>query len=163
MLTIFLFQTKNFYYFFQMKCKYYFLLLTVVLTRNITSINSNETENENNNDVISDYETKLQQLDDKLKAQVKIIEDQIKHIDWYFDVGYNHKDKPIMDDVDEFVSNPINVFVMIKRTAIYWPKLKKHLFNETHMQSWKDLLHDVDELIKLNPEAELPGHSTAVE
>ena len=109
-----------------MKCKYYFLLLTVVLTRNITSINSNETENENNNDVISDYETKLQQLDDKLKAQVKIIEDQIKHIDWYFDVGYNHKDKPIMDDVDEFVSNPINVFVMIKRTAIYWPKLKKH-------------------------------------
>ena len=98
---------------------------------------------------ISEFDAKLQNLDEKLQAQIKIIEDQIKHIDWYFDVGYNHPEKPIMDDVEEFVSNPINTFTMIKRTAIYFPKLMKHLFNETIAEKYEDIIKDVDELIAL--------------
>ena len=101
---------------------------------------------------INEFDAKLQNLDEKLQAQIKIIEDQIKHIDWYFDVGYNHPEKPIMDDVEEFVSNPINTFTMIKRTAIYFPKLMKHLFNETIAEKYEDIIKDVDELIALQNE-----------
>ena len=38
---------------------------------------------------------------------------------------------------------------MIKRTALYWPKLQKHLFNKTIEDKWQELLNDVDELIKM--------------
>ena len=59
----------------------------------------------------------------------------------------------MMDDVDEFVSNPINTFTMIKRTSLYWPALKKHLFNETILNDWEKLVQDIEEidaLIKQN-------------
>ena len=68
----------------------------------IAFVNASEKE-------VSDFDAKLQDLDEKLKAQLKVIDDQINHIDWYFDVGYNHKDKPIMDDVDEFVRKALTL------------------------------------------------------
>ena len=30
-------------------------------------------------------------LDAKIDTQIKIIDQQIKHLDWYFEVGYTHK------------------------------------------------------------------------
>ena len=76
--------------------KYLYLISMIVF------VNASEKE-------VSDFDAKLQDLDEKLKAQLKVIDDQINHIDWYFDVGYNHKDKPIMDDVDEFVRKALTL------------------------------------------------------
>ena len=40
-------------------------------------------------------------------------------------------DDMMMDDVEEFVSNPINTYTMIKRLTLYWPSVRDHLFNQT--------------------------------
>ena len=34
-----------------------------------------------------------------------------------------------MEDAEEYVSNPINTFALIKRTALWWPQLNGTLFN----------------------------------
>ena len=44
---------------------------------------------------------------------------------YYSDFNYTE------DDVAEYVSNPINTYVMIKRTAVEWPKVRAIVFNET--------------------------------
>ncbi len=100
----------------------------------------------NGDEQVSDLATKQKEIEDKLDAQLKVIQAQIDHIDWYFKVGYNNQEKPMMDDVEEFVSNPINTFTMIKRTSLYWPGLKNHLFNQTIINDWEQLAQDIDEL-----------------
>lgn len=82
-------------------------------------------------------------LEEKLEYQLKSIQEKINHIDWFFKVGYHNQDKPIMDDIDEFVSNPINTYTMIKRLSVYWPPLKEHLFNETTDNHWDKLMDDI--------------------
>ena len=100
----------------------------------------------NGDEQVSDLATKQKEIEDKLDAQLKVIQAQIDHIDWYFKVGYNNQEKPMMDDVEEFVSNPINTFTMIKRTSLYWPGLKNHLFNQTIINDWEQLAQDIDDL-----------------
>ena len=87
---------------------------------------------------------KQKKLDAKLETQLKIIDQQIKHLDWYFNVGYTHQgDEMMMDDVEEFVSNPINTYTMIKRLTLYWPSVRDHLFNQTLIDQWDDFLDEV--------------------
>ena len=93
-----------------------------------------------------DLAQKQKAIEDKLDAQLKVIQAQIDHIDWYFKVGYHNQEKPMMDDVEEFVSNPINTFTMIKRTSLYWPALKNHLFNQTLIDEWEQLAKDIEDL-----------------
>ena len=52
-------------------------------------------------------------------------------------------DEMMMEDVDEFVSNPINTFTMIKRLTLYWPSVRDHLFNQTVIDQWGDFLDEV--------------------
>lgn len=54
---------------------------------------------------------------------------------YYSDFNYTE------DDVAEYVSNPINTYVMIKRTAVEWPKVRAIVFNET-------LDSELEEIIK---------------
>lgn len=83
-------------------------------------------------------------LENVLNEQLKIIDDQLVHLDWFFKVGYHHQgDDMIMKDTDEFISNPINTFTMIKRLAVYWPKLKAHLFNQTLIDNWDQVIEDL--------------------
>ena len=92
----------------------------------------------------SDLMEKQKILDKKLDKQLKIIQHQIDHIDWYFKAGYsNEGDEMMMEDVDEFVSNPINTFTMIKRLTLYWPSVRDHLFNQTIIDQWGDFLNEV--------------------
>ena len=44
-------------------------------------------------------------------------------------------------DAEEYVSNPINTFALIKRTAYMWPNLKHALFNQSEAK--------LDEMISL--------------
>ena len=115
------------------------LALTLILLLQTLWINGDE-------QVSDDLAIKQKEIEDKLDAQLKVIQAQIDHIDWYFKVGYNNQEKPMMDDVEEFVSNPINTFTMIKRTSLYWPGLKNHLFNQTIINDWEQLAQDIDEL-----------------
>lgn len=82
-------------------------------------------------------------LELKLVQELKTIQDKIDHIDWFFKVGYHNQEKPIMDDIDEFVSNPINTYAMIKRLSVYWPPLQDHIFNETATGQWDELMNDI--------------------
>ena len=115
------------------------LALTLILLLQTLWINGDE-------QVSDDLAIKQKEIEDKLDAQLKVIQAQIDHIDWYFKVGYNNQEKPMMDDVEEFVSNPINTFTMIKRTSLYWPGLKNHLFNQTIINDWEQLAQDIDDL-----------------
>ena len=115
------------------------LALTLILLLQPLWINGDEQVSDN-------LAIKQKEIEDKLDAQLKVIQAQIDHIDWYFKVGYNNQEKPMMDDVEEFVSNPINTFTMIKRTSLYWPGLKKHLFNQTIINDWEQLAQDIDDL-----------------
>ena len=36
-------------------------------------------------------------LDEKIDNQIKVIDGQIKHLDWYFSVGYTHQGKQCGD------------------------------------------------------------------
>lgn len=83
-------------------------------------------------------------LENVLNEQLKIIDDKLGHLEWFFKVGYNHQgDDMIMEDTEEFISNPINTFAMIKRLAVYWPKLKANLFNQTAIDNWDRLIQDL--------------------
>ena len=52
-------------------------------------------------------------------------------------------------DIDEFVSNPINTFTMIKRLTLYWPSVRDHLFNQTLIDQWDDFLEEVQSFNEL--------------
>ena len=94
----------------------------------------------------------------KLERQLKVLEGQIDHLDWYFKVGYyNHEDNLMMDDVEEFVSNPINTFTMIKRLTMYWPSVRDHLFNQTLIAEWEDLLKEMETLQSSTIESSVPS------
>ena len=92
----------------------------------------------------SDLIHKQKNLDEKLEKQLSTLQNQINHLDWYFKVGYfNEGDNMMMDDVEEFISNPINTYTMIKRLTLYWPQLRDHLFNQTLIDEWDVLLDDI--------------------
>jgi len=98
----------------------------------------------------SDLLERQKKLDTKIEQQLKTIDQQIKHLDWYFKVGYTHEgDEMMMDDIDEFVSNPINTFTMIKRLTLYWPSVRDHLFNQTLIDQWDDFLEEVQSFNEL--------------
>ncbi len=92
-----------------------------------------------------------EQLQAKLEKHLKEIESQLKHLDWFFKVGYyNEGDDMMMDDVEEFVSNPINTYTMIKRLTLYWPEVRDHLFNQTIIDEWDDILKDLQQLNEIS-------------
>ena len=71
--------------------------------------------------------------------------------DWKLCNRYCHieGDEMMMDDIDEFVSNPINTFTMIKRLTLYWPSVRDHLFNQTLIDQWDDFLEEVQSFNEL--------------
>ena len=70
----------------------------------------------------------------------------LKIYNWYC---HNEGDEMMMDDIDEFVSNPINTFTMIKRLTLYWPSVRDHLFNQTLIDQWDDFLEEVQSFNEL--------------
>ncbi len=82
-------------------------------------------------------------LDTRIKDHLDVVDNLIKTIDWYFKEGFTDTDAYLQEDIEEYISNPINVFVMIKRGALYWPKLKSKLTNQTMLQEWDQLMLDI--------------------
>ena len=88
-------------------------------------------------------------LDTRIKQHLDVIQDQINAIDWYFKEGFTNPDAYLQEDIEEYISNPINVFVMIKRGALYWPYVKDKLNNQTMFDEWDQMLSDIQYLAKI--------------
>ena len=78
-------------------------------------------------------------LREKTEEYLTQVDRQIAALDSYLNRHYKNFDYA-EDDVPEYVSNPINAFTMIKRTALEWPKVRAILLNETMDSELEDIL-----------------------
>ena len=63
---------------------------------------------------------------------------QIRAIDRFLEANY--KDHNYTEaDAHEYVSNPINTYMLIKRTSLEWPNIKKVVFNETAEKEYEEI------------------------
>lgn len=75
---------------------------------------------------------------EKIGQHLQHVERQIKSLDYLLDTyykDYNYTE----EDAEEYVSNPINTYMLIKRTALEWPNAKAILFNETADREFEEL------------------------
>ncbi len=75
-------------------------------------------------------EVTVEQVQARMRAHLAHVDDQIRALDYllnkyYADWNYTE------EDAHDYVSNPINTYMLIKRTGLEWPNVKKVLFNET--------------------------------
>ena len=75
----------------------------------------------------------------KIEEHLSDIDSQLKSLDWFLDTyykNYNYTE----DDAAEYVSNPINTYVMLKRTALQWPQVKQKVFNVKAQERLEELI-----------------------
>ena len=79
-----------------------------------------------------------QLLNKKLESHLAGVEKQLEVLDrllntYYKDYNYTE------EDAHEYVSNPINTYMLIKRTGLEWPAAKKVIFNDAMDQEFKEI------------------------
>ena len=84
-----------------------------------------------------------QEFSDKLESHLKTVEKQLKALDWFLDTNYKNYNYT-EEDAEEYVSNPINTYVLLKRTALYWPQVKAVIFNQTAEKELDELIEILD-------------------
>ena len=75
----------------------------------------------------------------KLESHIAAIDDQLKGLDYLLNhvyKGYNFTE----EDAHEYVSNPINTYMLIKRTSMEWGAVKKVLFNDTAEAEFNEIV-----------------------
>ena len=75
-------------------------------------------------------------IKEKLKEYLGQIQKQIDSLNYFLDTYYGFNET-LFDEPKEYVSNPINTFVMIKRTGMVWPEMKKMLLNQKINETFK--------------------------
>ncbi len=88
--------------------------------------------------VASPGEVTLEQVQNRMRSYLSHVDSQIRALDYLLDRYYrdwNYTE----EDAHEHVSNPINTYMLIKRTGLEWPNVKKVLFNETAEREAKEL------------------------
>ena len=88
-----------------------------------------------NSDIISEERI----LVEKTERYLTQVDRQIAAIDGFLNKHYVDFDYT-KDDVAEYVSNPINTYVMIKRTVVEWPKVRAVVLNETLDGELEDII-----------------------
>ena len=78
-------------------------------------------------------------LREKTERYLTQVDHQIATLDSFLNKFYANFDYT-EDDVTDYVSNPINAFVMIKRTAVEWPKVRAIVLNETLDSELEDII-----------------------
>ena len=63
---------------------------------------------------------------------------QIRAIDRFLEANYKNHNLT-EEDAHEYVSNPINTYMLIKRTSLEWPNIKKVVFNETAEKEYEEI------------------------
>ena len=78
-------------------------------------------------------------LREKTERYLSQVDRQIAALDSFLNKYYAEFEYT-ENDVAEYVSNPINAFVMIKRTAVEWPKVRAVVLNETLDSELEDII-----------------------
>ena len=82
-----------------------------------------------------------EQLQLMMQEQLISVQRQIKVLDWFLDTFYGEGYENYTEaDAEEYVSNPINTYCLLKRTALHWPRVKEVIFNDTVDQQMEDLI-----------------------
>lgn len=83
----------------------------------------------------------------KLEEHLADVDSQLETLNWFLDTFYkNHNYTE--DDAVDYVSNPINTYVMLKRTAVHWPRVKAKVFNETSAKRLDELIEMLESFPK---------------
>jgi prolyl 4-hydroxylase len=82
-----------------------------------------------------------------LEQSLKDTETQIDVIDTYIKHGYTSETRPKLSDQEEYVSNPVNVYAMIRRLSKFWPPAMKQL--QTLEQNWPKVMKKTESLTSL--------------
>ena len=65
-------------------------------------------------------------LMEKVDSHLEAVDEQIKALDMFLELFKDHNYTEL--DAEEYVSNPLNTYAMIKRQALTWPKVRNRLF-----------------------------------
>ena len=83
-------------------------------------------------------EDELQYL---MQEQLISVQRQAKVLDWFLDTFYGEGYENYTEaDAEEYVSNPINTYCLLKRTALHWPRVKEVIFNDTVDHQMENLI-----------------------
>lgn len=81
----------------------------------------------------------------KMEGHLSAVDRQIRVLDNFLDTYYKDYDYTEAD-AKEYVSNPINTYMLIKRTGMEWPVVKAVIFNSTLDQEFKEIAEMSKEL-----------------
>ena len=82
-----------------------------------------------------------EQLQLMMQEQLMAVQRQVKILDWFLDTFYGEGYENYTEaDAEEYVSNPINTYCLLKRTALHWPRVKEVIFNDTVDQQMENLI-----------------------
>merc|ERR1712110_320894 len=82
-----------------------------------------------------------EQLQFMMQGQLIAVQKQVKILDWFLDTFYGEGYENYTEaDAEEYVSNPINTYCLLKRTALHWPRVKEVIFNDTVDAQMEDLI-----------------------
>lgn len=96
-----------------------------------------------------------EELQARLDAYVAQVDRQITVLDSFLDTYY--KDYNFTEeDAKEYVSNPINTYMLIKRTGVEWPKVKAIIFNDTLDREFEEIQRLTDELNLVKDDQQKP-------
>ena len=84
-----------------------------------------------------------------MQEQLISVQRQAKVLDWFLDTFYGEGYENYTEaDAEEYVSNPINTYCLLKRTALHWPRVKEVIFNDTVDNQMEHLLEVMNETSK---------------
>jgi hypothetical protein len=96
-----------------------------------------------------------EELQVMMQEQLIATQRQAKILDWFLDTFYGEGYENYTEaDAEEYVSNPINTYCLLKRTALHWPRVKAVIFNDTVDKQMEAL---IDMMNKTSQPASLTG------
>jgi len=88
-------------------------------------------------------------LNDKIERYIKLLEKKRDDIDKFLNENYsdfNHSDYT----PEEYVSHPINAYMLMKRTSVLWQMAKPGILDTASEELWNEIQTDMDSLDSLD-------------
>lgn len=110
------------------------------------------------NEALADLFKKEKHMRQTIEAYVARLDRQINAMDQLIN-NHEHNTTESEEDAAEYVSNPINAYVLLKRTGIDWPRLRDGLFSESFENQTKEIEEFVANVPKVS---DLEGASNGI-
>merc|ERR1712241_392679 len=118
------------------------LLLSASAALLLMPVNSNKEPAEVVNDVAEGKSTGDAVLDEKIERYLKLLEKRRDAINKFLQENYsdfNHSDYT----PEEYVSHPINAYMLMKRTSIMWQMAKPVILDTSSDDLWREIEKDL--------------------